>query len=73
MKAKEWSYNKKLKVVYHKELLDTAARSKTSYDKDPESGIKSTARSKVCYGKDLEKSHVDTAAHSKVSYDKEWN
>jgi len=37
----------------------------TGYDKDPESGTKSTARSKACYDKDLAKSHSDSAACSK--------
>jgi len=51
--------------------VDTAACSKATYDKGPESGTKSTARSKVCYDKDLEKSHADSAACTKASYNKD--
>jgi len=46
------------KTAYHDELekshMYTAAHSKDSYDKDLESGAKSTARSKTSYDKDLE-------------------
>ena len=42
---------------------------KASYDKDPDSSAKSTARSKASYDKDLPKSHEDSAACSKASYD----
>lgn len=41
------------------------------YVKDPESGIKSTARSKTCYDQDVEKSQADSVAWSKASYDRD--
>ena len=62
------------KVLYENDLekscADSAARSKASYDKDPESGMKSTVRSKACYDKDLKKSRADCVARSKASYEK---
>jgi len=54
-----------------KSRVDTVTCGKASYDKDLESGSKSTARSKASYDKDPEKSRVDTAAHTKSSYDKD--
>ena len=44
---------------------------KTSYYKDLESGIKSVARSKGSYDKDIAKSHADSAARSKAKYEKD--
>ena len=64
-----------MKASYDKDLPksheDSAAHSKASYDKDPDSGTKSTARSKACYDKDLLKSRENSAARSKAFYEKD--
>ena len=73
--ANKDTISEKKKVAYQDELeksrTDSAARSKASYDKDPESGIKSTAKSNVYYHQDIEKSRADSATRSKASYDKD--
>ena len=85
--AKKRSYNKKYyadnkerisekkKEAYQEDLeksrADSASLTRTSYDKDPESGAKSIARSKATYNKDLPKSREDSAVCSKASYDKD--
>ena len=73
--ANKDTISEKKMVAYQEELekscADSASRSKASYDKDPDSGIKSTVRSKLHYDKDIEKSRADSAARSKASYDKD--
>ena len=62
-------------MAYQEELeksrADSASRSKASYDKDPDGGIKSTVRSKRQYDKDIEKSRADSATRSKATYEKD--
>ena len=54
-----------------KSHVDSAARSKECYDRDPESGKKLATKSKVSYHEDIEKSRVDTATRSKAYYHKD--
>ena len=62
-------------MPYHKDIEksreDTATCSKESYDRDPKSGKKLTARSKMAYHKDVGKSCEETATRSKDFYDKD--
>ena len=84
--AKKRSYNKKYytdnreriseknKEAYQADLekscVDGAARNRASYNKDPDSGAKSTARVKATYDKDPE-SGVKSTARSKPSCNKD--
>ena len=63
------------KLHYDKDIeksrADSATCSKASYEKDPESGPKSTKISKVYYNKDVKKSRASSAKSSRANYEKD--